>query len=243
MSNRDSVLDLFRRGGHGTEISVNTLSLLCGLSFDETDEIVAGLRREGVLAIGPHGGIAPVAGFKFETIEEGRARRLAAKEERKARRRADKARSDVAREERIASLESRIRGGKAYCTCGAELKYGGTTCRPCFLAKASANQIAKREADVAARREARLKKAEARKIAHARRAAEQAANRAKPKRHHEQPMPRVRMAPPPAPSSVLTADPWAAIRARTYSKPPLVEGALRPLTKFEMMTGRRERTL
>ena len=97
MSDRQSILDLFRRGGHGTEISVHTLSLLCGLSFDTIDEIVAGLRREGVLAIGPRGGIAPVAGFKFETIEEARARRLVAKEERKARRRADKARSDAAR--------------------------------------------------------------------------------------------------------------------------------------------------
>ena len=243
MTNHQNILDLFRRGGHGTEISVDTIALICGLSDDLADEIVAGLRREGVLTIGPRGGIAPVAGFKFETIEEGRARRLAAKEARKARRRADKARSDAAREERIAAAEARLglRANKAYCACGTELKYGGTMCRPCFLAKAAMNKAARRDADVAARREARIKKAEARYAARVARAAAQAENRTKPKRHVEPAMPRSRQAPPPVPPSVRTSDPWVAIRARTYGKPPLVEGAIRPLTKFEMMTGRRAR--
>jgi hypothetical protein len=218
--------------------------------------------REGVLAIGPRGGIAPVKGFAFETIDEARARRLAAKAARKARRCADKARSDAAREERIATMESRARGNKTYCACGAELKYGGTMCRACYIKQAAMNKAAsyaadvaaRREArikkaeasyaaDVAARREARIKKAEASYAAKVARAAAQAEARTKPKRCFE---PQVRApAPPrkepPVPASVRVADPWVAIRARTYGKPPLVEGAIRPLTKFEMMTGRRER--
>lgn len=246
MSNQRSVLQLFRRGGHGTEISVSTLALLCGLSFDETDEIVAELRRDGILTIGQRGGIAPTAGFVYEIVEEAQARRRAAKEERKARRLADKARSDAARAERVAAIKIDPRNR---CACGAELKYGGTMCRRCYIGSAHARMIEKRAADKAAQFEARLKKAEAKKIARAARIAAQAEERTKPKRHVE-PTTRVPWKPPsvvPTPPKQQAArpDPWAIIRERTYGKPkPVLEvraSFIRPLTKEELQTGRTRR--
>lgn len=115
---------------------------------------------------------------------------------------------------------------------------------------ASAEKLRKRtEAEAAARAE-RVAASELRRAARDARRLEKLEGRKKPKitlpEFRDSHRPRVDNPSPPAPAdaSLLppARDPWATIRARSYGpRPAFVEGAIRKLTKEELMTGRRSR--
>lgn len=232
MSNgaRDRVLEIFRIMGRGA-VSRQAVSYGTTTAYPSLDPVLRELLAEGLI----ERVMLRVEGDELKPADELRATDKLMEKTRVARQQAKLFAEELARREQLRAQEEET---KRQTIERANLERKTAKEREQAEKRLARQRAvdkyqAKRAAVAAERYEQRKAASE---TAAARRAAERKSLRIEMK---SQPMelPAPRALPRPANSD----DPWAKIRARHYAKPELVPSALRELTPYEKMTGRRER--